>query len=41
MLFEMLDENRTGMISATNLRNFLELAERMKEADFDVKKYND
>ena len=41
LLFEMLDENRTGMISASNLRNFLELAERMKEADFDVKKYND
>lgn len=37
----MLDERRTGMISAENLRNFLELAERMKEADFDVKKYND
>jgi Ca2+-binding EF-hand superfamily protein len=41
LLFEMLDEQRTGMISATNLRNFLELAERMKEAEFDVKKYSD
>ena len=29
------------MISAGNLRNFLELAHRMKEADFDLKKYND
>lgn len=41
LLFEMLDEQRTGMISAKNLRNFLELAERMKQAEFDVKKYND
>lgn len=41
LLFEMLDEQRTGMISSVNLRNFLELAQRMKEADFDVKKYND
>ncbi|TNV78472.1 hypothetical protein FGO68_gene11817 [Halteria grandinella] len=41
LLFEMLDEQRTGMISAVNLRNFLELAERMKQADFDIKKYND
>ena len=41
LLFEMLDEERTGMISASNLRNFLELADRMKEADFDIKKYND
>lgn len=32
MLFEMLDEGRTGMISARNLRNFLETAHRMKEA---------
>jgi hypothetical protein len=30
LLFEMLDEEITGMISAYNLRNFLELAERMK-----------
>ncbi len=29
------------MISSRNLRNFLELAERLKKADFDVKKYND
>jgi len=29
------------MISSENLRNFLELAERMKIADFDLKKYND
>ena len=41
LLFEMLDEDRTCMISASNLRNFLELAERMKAADFDIKKYND
>ena len=41
LLFEMLDEGRTGMISAQNLRNFLELAERMKQANFDIKKYND
>ena len=41
MLFEMLDEDRTGMISAANLRNFLELADRMKAADFDIKRYND
>jgi Ca2+-binding EF-hand superfamily protein len=32
MLFEMLDEGRTGMISAKNLRNFLETAHRMKVA---------
>ena len=41
LLFEMLDQDRTGMISASNLRNFLELADRMKAADFDIKKYND
>ena len=29
------------MISATNLRNFLEMADRLKEADFDIKKYTD
>jgi len=29
------------MISATNLRNFLEMADRLKEADFDIKKYID
>ena len=41
LLFEMLDEGRTGMISAVNLRNYLELAQRMKDADFDIKRYND
>jgi Ca2+-binding EF-hand superfamily protein len=41
MMFEMLDDQRTGMISASNLRNFLELAERMKQADFEISKYND
>lgn len=41
LLFELLDEHRTGMISAGNLRHFLELADRMKEADFDIKRYND
>lgn len=29
------------MISAQNLRNFLELADRMKKADFDIKRYTD
>ena len=29
------------MISARDLRNFLELADRMKDADFDIQKYND
>lgn len=41
LLFEMIDETRSGMISASNLRAFLELTHRMKEADFDIKKYND
>ena len=41
LLFEMLDEGRTGMISAVNLRNYLELAQRMKDVDFDIKRYND
>ena len=36
-LFEMLDEGRTGMISAKNLRNFLETAHRMKVAGLDLK----
>lgn len=40
LLFEMLDEQRTGMISAKNLRNFLETAQRMKNAQFDLKEYN-
>jgi Ca2+-binding EF-hand superfamily protein len=40
MLFEMLDEGRTGMISARNLRNFLETAHRMKVAQLDLKEYN-
>jgi Ca2+-binding EF-hand superfamily protein len=34
MIYEMLDENHTGMISAKNLRNFLELAERLKISKF-------
>lgn len=29
------------MISAQNLRNFLELADRMKAASFDMKRYTD
>ena len=41
LLFEMIDETRSGMISAGNLRSFLELTHRMKEADFDIKRYND
>ena len=41
LLFEMIDERRSGMISAGNLRSFLELTHRMKEADFDIKRYND
>ena len=40
MLFEMLDEGRTGMISAKNLRNFLETSHRMKVAQLDLKEYN-
>jgi Ca2+-binding EF-hand superfamily protein len=36
----MLDEGRTGMISAKNLRNFLETAHRMKVAKLDLKEYN-
>jgi Ca2+-binding EF-hand superfamily protein len=39
MIFEMLDEDHTGMISAKNLRNFLETAERLKQAKFDMKQY--
>jgi len=41
MLFEMLDQDRSGMISASNLRNFLEKADRLKAADFDLKRYED
>lgn len=41
MLFEMLDEKRTGMISARDLRGFLEIAHKMKEAEFDMKRYKD
>lgn len=41
LLFETLDEDRTGMISAQNLRSFLETAERLKQANFDSKKYED
>ncbi len=40
LLFEMLDEGRTGMISAKNLRNFLETAHRMKVVSLDIKEYN-
>ena len=39
LMFEFLDEERTGMISAKNFRNFLESAERLKRANFDAKVY--
>ena len=41
LLFETLDEEHTGMVSAKNLRNFLETAERLKQANFDSKKYEE
>ena len=39
LMFEMLDEDHSGMISAKNLRAYLETAERLKLANFDLKKY--
>ena len=38
-MFELLDEGHTGMISAQNLRNFLEKAYILKETGFDPVKY--
>jgi Ca2+-binding EF-hand superfamily protein len=32
LIFEVLDEGRTGMISARNFRQFLHLAHRLKHA---------
>lgn len=34
-MFEFIDEDRTGMISANDLIGFLELSERLKLAQFD------
>jgi len=34
-MFELLDEERTGMISAQNIKAFLMNSERLKEAGFD------
>ena len=41
MLFEFLDEDRTGMISAKDFMNYLELCERLKSSQFDMQKYKD
>ena len=38
-MFELLDEGHTGMISAQNLRNFLEKAYILKQVGFDAVKY--
>lgn len=38
-LFEFLDEDRTGMISGQDLIHMLEVAERLKNAQFDHKTY--
>jgi Ca2+-binding EF-hand superfamily protein len=38
-MFELLDEDHTGMLSAKNLRTFMETAERIKKAGFDIVKY--
>jgi len=35
LLFEMLDENHTGMISAANLRSFLQLKGKMSAGEAD------
>ena len=40
-IFEFLDEERSGMIESKNLMSFLELAERLKIANMDYKKYQD
>ena len=36
-IFEFLDEERSGMIKASNFMSFLELAERLKIANMDYK----
>ena len=38
-MFEMLDEDHSGMISAKNLRSFMETAERVKKSNFNMNKY--
>eukprot|EP00349_Pseudokeronopsis_sp_Brazil_P007489 CAMPEP_0202965978 /NCGR_PEP_ID=MMETSP1396-20130829/10169_1 /ASSEMBLY_ACC=CAM_ASM_000872 /TAXON_ID= /ORGANISM="Pseudokeronopsis sp., Strain Brazil" /LENGTH=81 /DNA_ID=CAMNT_0049689277 /DNA_START=287 /DNA_END=532 /DNA_ORIENTATION=- len=39
LMFEMLDTEHTGMISAQNLRQFMETAERLRAAKFNVVDY--
>ena len=36
-----MDEDRTGMISASDIVNLLELGERLKSANFDHKTFTD
>ena len=38
-MFELLDEDHSGMISAKNLRSFMETTERVKRAGFDMGRY--
>ena len=38
-MFEMLDDDHTGMISAKNIRTFLETSERLKLAKFNSLEY--
>ena len=38
-LFEFLDEDRTGMVSAKDLMSFLETSQRLKLAQFEYDKY--
>jgi len=40
-MFECLDEDRTGMVSASDIVNLLEIGERLKSASFDQQKYNE
>mmetsp|Transcript_44869 Transcript_44869/g.43454 ORF Transcript_44869/g.43454 Transcript_44869/m.43454 type:complete len:127 (-) Transcript_44869:37-417(-) len=39
LMFEMLDTEHSGMITARNLRQFMETAERIRVAKFDTKLY--
>lgn len=39
LMFELLDEDHTGMLSAKNLRTFMETAEKIKRAGFDMIKF--
>ena len=40
-MFEFMDEDRTGMISSKDLMVYLEIAERLKTAQFELKAFKD